>query len=202
LERASLARELHDNALNELSYFKRLVDHLVTSQELAESYDRVTQALRRSITELQPAAVNYGLQLALLDLADRAGQTDKAGALTIEVEMEEENPGTRFDSFVELHLYRVTQQAIANALQHAQATQIAVRGHIRGDSVELAVEDNGVGFEAGGRNDAARLVLNKHFGLAGMYERAQIIGAQLHIQSQPKQGARVQISWHLNKQST
>jgi len=199
VERASLARELHDNALNELSYFKRTVEHLENSTELNESYERVTEALRRTITELQPAAVNYGLQLALMDLADRVGQTEKANAPTIAIEVEEETPGTRFDEFVELHLYRVTQQAISNAIQHAQATKIAVRGHIRGDSVEVQVEDNGVGFEANGRSDAARLVQHKHFGLAGMYERAQIIGAQLQIHSKPRQGARVHISWQTNK---
>jgi signal transduction histidine kinase len=199
VERASLARELHDNALNELSYFKRTVEHLENSAELNESYERVTEALRRTITELQPAAVNYGLQLALMDLADRAGQTEKANAPTIAIEVEEETPGTRFDEFVELHLYRVTQQAISNAIQHAQATKIAVRGHIRGDSVEVQVEDDGVGFEANGRSDAARLVQHKHFGLAGMYERAQIIGAQLQIHSKPREGARVHISWQTTK---
>ena len=61
--------------------------------------------------------------------------------------------------------------------------------------VDLVVEDDGVGFVAGKDLDLARLLVNKHFGLAGMHERATLIGAQMKIDSSPGKGTNVRVIW-------
>jgi len=62
-------------------------------------------------------------------------------------------------------------------------------------AVELVISDNGIGFAAGEKLDIPNLLANKHFGLAGMFERATLIGAEMFIQSQPGQGCQVIVRW-------
>jgi signal transduction histidine kinase len=82
-----------------------------------------------------------------------------------------------------------------NALQHARASEIRLSGTLSASAVNLTVSDNGVGFAAGEALDISSLLLAKHFGLAGMLERAALIGAQISIQSRPGQGAQFSIHW-------
>jgi signal transduction histidine kinase len=102
----------------------------------------------------------------------------------------------RHDLPVELHVYRIVQQACSNALTHSHARCVTVRGHVEAGSIDLAVEDDGVGFEAEGRLDLSRLTAHKHFGLAGMFERANIVGAKLQVDSAPGSGTRIRVTWN------
>jgi two-component system sensor histidine kinase DegS len=102
---------------------------------------------------------------------------------------------SRYPPDVELHLFRIVQQACQNALKHSQAQCIYLRGELDHGRVELVVEDDGVGFMAGEHLDLARLLANKHFGLAGMHERAALIGAKMQIDSTPGKGTRVRVIW-------
>jgi two-component system sensor histidine kinase DegS len=105
------------------------------------------------------------------------------------------NDGTRFPSKVELHLFRIMQEACENALRHAQARNISVSGTLLFREINLTLNDDGVGFDAGENLQLDVLIANKHFGLAGMIERAAIIGAEVQIESKPQEGTRIQITW-------
>jgi two-component system sensor histidine kinase DegS len=96
---------------------------------------------------------------------------------------------------VELHLYRIVQQALNNALTHAHAKEISLEGSMETDRIKLAINDDGIGFPANENMEMAGLLANKHYGLAGMHERAALIGACLDIDSIPGSGTRINVIW-------
>jgi signal transduction histidine kinase len=92
---------------------------------------------------------------------------------------------------VELALYRMVQEAINNVIRHAQAKQAAIDLVFSAQALNIQVADDGVGFDV--PKSPAEFAPNGHFGLLGLYERAQLIGAQLDIQSDPRTGTKLSI---------
>jgi signal transduction histidine kinase len=91
----------------------------------------------------------------------------------------------------ELAVYRIVQEALNNVVKHAQARHVDV--HLKFDAaLSVSIRDNGVGFALPDRVDA--LTDQGHFGLIGMRERAELIGAHLTIQSSPGQGTTVELT--------
>ena len=91
----------------------------------------------------------------------------------------------------ELAVYRIVQEALNNVIRHAQATHVDV--HLRfADQLSISICDDGVGFAMPDRVDA--LTDRGHFGLIGMRERAELIGARLSIHSSPGQGTLVEVT--------
>jgi signal transduction histidine kinase len=88
---------------------------------------------------------------------------------------------------VALAVFRITQEALHNAIQHADASEIAVRLTEYPDRLRLTVTDDGQGITGGmgmaGGIDPGRFVEQGHFGLAGMRERAAMIGGKLDVQT-------------------
>ena len=101
----------------------------------------------------------------------------------------------RFDPNIELHIFRIVQQACDNALRHAKATNIQIQGVIEAGLIDLTIKDDGIGFDAEKQMDLVQALANQHYGLAGMLERGALIGAQVDITTQPESGTRVRITW-------
>ena len=101
----------------------------------------------------------------------------------------------RYPPTIELHIFRIVQQACQNALQHAQAGTIIITGSLETNAGELVVEDDGVGFPSGEPLDLPGLLANKHFGLAGMFERAALIEANMTVEPGSVRGTRVRVNW-------
>jgi two-component system CheB/CheR fusion protein len=100
----------------------------------------------------------------------------------------------------EVTFYRIAQEALNNVLKHAHASQVDVLLERRDNLVTLTIEDNGVGFDLEGSDTADR-----GLGLAGMRERAALVGATLDIESVPTQGTTIFIrcpSRHPDAQTT
>jgi signal transduction histidine kinase len=87
---------------------------------------------------------------------------------------------------VEVGLFRIAQQALANAAAHAGAKRINVLLARSGDDVLLRVEDDGSGFDPAA-------VAGGHFGLVGMNERARLLGGRLCLDSAPGEGTVVEV---------
>ena len=90
-------------------------------------------------------------------------------------------------SDIEVAFYRIAQEALSNAMRHAQAVEISVDLAYKTQQVSLKIQDNGVGFEV------TRSWSNGGFGLTGMGERAAKIGATLEILSVPTQGTELYV---------
>ncbi len=194
-ERANLARDLHDDVLNQLAVLSLKTDQEEAAPTFEEGFQSITARLRQMISGLRPAMLNYGLAPALEELADElSARTEHA--LSIQTDIT--SSGARPDSMVEAHLYRIVQQACENALRHAQASSIHIEGRCTPEGVQLRVEDDGIGFSNPNQLDFNLLLADKHYGIAGMFERAALIGAELRFDSAPGRGTRVLINWAPN----
>ncbi len=181
---------MHDDVLGQMAL---LVTQSAStdSPEFQERYQEVVGRLRQMVSQLRPPVLQFSLHLALEDLADALAEKFE-GQAELHFEISESNSG--YGSAVDEQLYRIVQQACENAFRHAQAQNIRVSGSLEPGRVELTVADDGIGFQLE-RLDFTTLLAEKHFGLAGMFERADLIGAELAFASNPSQGTTVTVSW-------
>ena len=96
--------------------------------------------------------------------------------------------GDEFPEQLSTDVYRVFQELLNNVAKHSGATQAGISLLVTPEEVELAVRDNGVGFDP-------KTISSDHLGLSIMNERAEEIGAILSIHAQPGQGTEVTITW-------
>ena len=199
-ERARLARELHDGPVQELialgqraEMAQRLVERGETeqAQALLEALRRAeldtVAELRRLIGALRPI---YLEDLGFLPALEMLVQ-QTAGRTTARVQLEKGDTAHRCTPEVELAAYRIAQEALNNALQHAQAQNIVVRVRCDREELTLSVADDGVGFTLPPRPDI--LTQADHFGLVGMQERATRVGGTLRVRTAPREGTQVTV---------
>ena len=187
-ERLRVARELHDEIGQTLTAVvlqaERAAegDPAVAQHELSRVAEAVHDSLdevRRISRELRPEALDdLGLINALIALCSRVSA--ESGP-QIRRELDSDLPPLSPD--VELVVYRIAQEGLTNALRHAEATTATLTLKVVSESVYLAVEDDGRGMPADVPEDSA--------GIAGMRERALLVGGQLSIESPPGGGTRV-----------
>jgi signal transduction histidine kinase len=134
----------------------------------------VIDGLHRLAADLRPASLDHlGLEAALRQYSRSAG-TESGLAVRFKARGFTEE---RLAPAMETALYRVVQEAVANAVQHARATGVDIFVRHRGDSVMVMIEDDGVGF------DETLVPQHGHFGLLGMRERAAALGGTLTVES-------------------
>lgn len=196
-ERNRLGRDLHDSVLNEMAAI--LIKHEELSQlsGFTESYSGLIQRLREIVSDLRPPSLMYGLKFALEGLADNlsARSHDK---IRIGAEIRSDAV-CRYPEVVENYIYRIVQEACENALKYARANSIIISGELREDEINLAVTDDGIGFAVEINLPLDDLLVNKHYGLAGMFERADLIGAVTRINSKPGEGTQIRVAWGVKK---
>jgi signal transduction histidine kinase len=187
-ERKRVARELHDETVQDLVAIKQRVQIArrrpevnaasleAEWAELQAMIDTTTDEVRRFTRALRPIYLEEaGLVAALETLARDTNRS------TLEVGFRVVGEPQRLPPETELALYRVVQAALTNVVSHARASSADVRVAFSQDALEICVQDDGVGFRPPERvND---LVLEGHYGLMGMQERARLVGAHLAIHS-------------------
>lgn len=192
-ERQRLAHEIHDSILNEMAALLTSSDVPTLSPKLQRAYDALTQRLREIVHDLRPPMLAFGLKLALEALAENLMERNQDA---VEIMADIQTDGDwRYPEIAENNLYRIAQQACENALRHASARRITIFARLRQQEIDLRVEDDGVGFDFEDNLQRNDLLAKEHFGLAGMYERAKLIGADLSIHSKLNQGTRIQLTW-------
>lgn len=183
-ERIHLARELHDDVL------PRLNEMGVGRQDPAK-IDQLIARIRRLMAGLRPPLLEHGLYLALEQLVvDLRAKLPGSTNLVFQVR----STLVRFDATIEQHLFRIVQQACENSLTHGSPKTLNIKGQIHEEGFDLWVEDDGTGFKLEG-SGLADLLKARHFGLAGMSERAAMIGANLDVVSALGKGTKVHLVW-------
>ncbi|MGZ4223951.1 MAG: GAF domain-containing sensor histidine kinase [Solirubrobacteraceae bacterium] len=184
-ERRRWARELHDETLQALGGLRVLLSSARRSTDVAALHATLETAvdqladeiasLRALITELRPAALDeLGLRPALEALFNRARLTHGLEvAMTVELEHGAGTRETRLEPDVEIAIYRTVQESLTNAAKHAGARCVDVVVVERGGEVEIAVRDDGTGFDVDAPTGG--------FGLTGMRERISLAGGRLEI---------------------
>jgi two-component system sensor histidine kinase UhpB len=191
-ERTRVARDLHDEVNQSLTGLLLRLEAAREAAppeleaELAETKALANQAMRELLSlarQLRPTALDdLGLTAAI------AGQVEQMSHGEIEAEFAAEGDFSDLDDDTQLVIYRVAQEALSNAARHSGAKHVAVR--LRSDGanggVELEVTDDGRGF-AFDESEGG-------LGIAGMRERALLIGAKLTIESRPGHGTTVRLT--------
>ena len=195
-ERVNWARDLHDIILNELAALPIRSDAPNFSPTFQEAYERVSEQLRDIVHNLRPPMLVFGLKLALEAYAEnlRERNSDPQEILT-DIQADGD---CRYSLLVESNVYRIVQEACENSLRYAHASRLSITGHLTETEIDLSVEDNGLGIDPQINLKLDDLLIHKHFGLAGMRERASVIGAELDIVSKAKEGTRIHVAWKRN----
>jgi signal transduction histidine kinase len=202
-ERRRLARELHDDTLQALIALKQRVQlaqlelepagrqdtpEEIELNEIASLTEKTIENLRRVTGALRPIYLeDLGLVPAVEMLVSEINL-----ATGIKMEFHQLGIERRLEPASELALYRITQEALSNITRHAQASIANLTMAYTPDSITIVITDNGIGFKV--PKTPAEFAPNGHYGLLGMYERAELLGAELKISSTPNEGTQVEIS--------
>lgn len=192
-ERRRVARDIHDgpaqymaNVVFRAEVCERLLDEdiervRIELQELRSQVRLCLQETRKIIFDLRPMTIDdLGLAPTLRRLLESV--KERRGIAT---ELRIIGREGRFASTNEVGAFRLVQEAVTNAEKHAEAGCIIVRLEFRREFVSVVVEDDGVGFDVLASRAAGS------FGLAGMRERAELLGGDVAINSQPGYGTKV-----------
>jgi signal transduction histidine kinase len=186
-ERGRIARELHDRIAQSLAYVTFELERLQVlpgdkHEELHTLHDVVRdimQELRETIYQLR---ANVSEQQELSDIAaDYLARFEERTGIRTSWMSES---SVRLPYRVEQELWRIVQEALANVDRHSGATQVLVRWDVDEYGARLEISDDGKGFDPNS-------VAGDHYGIVGMRERADAIGARLTILSRVEQGTSV-----------
>jgi two-component system, NarL family, sensor histidine kinase DevS len=194
-ERSRWARELHDETLQALGARRVLLSNAIgrgdpelleaVARDVVEQLGEEIDKLRGLITELRPAVLDQiGLGAAIEELAERMVVTEGVQPeCEISLAREQEKTAERLEPELESAVYRVVQEALTNIAKHARAERVELRVVEENDRLEIAVIDDGVGFDPGADTDG--------FGVLGMRERVTMVGGSIELTSTPGSGTRL-----------
>ncbi|GAB4022877.1 sensor histidine kinase [Spirosoma koreense] len=224
-ERKRLSRELHDGLGQMLTAIKLQIEGLeaglvksAAEQNGMLTYPKNLHTLKSLVTQtiqetraisndLMPTVLSdFGVLPALKMLAeqDRTEHIDVTFETNLTVDM------PRLDKNVEITLYRVTQEAVSNAVRHARASHIHIELNERGNTLQLTISDDGKGFQASRRKQTDGLSKAKQEateshgtrvkartpsqGLHNIQERTKLLNGKFKISSTLGKGTKVQVS--------
>ena len=195
-ERNRLARELHDTLAHTLSALSVQletvkvywdVDQAAARSRLEQSMALAHSGLeetRRALKALRASPLDdLGLALAISSMAKNASEHAN---LVLDLSIMDKIPSLSPD--VEQGIYRIAQEAVTNAVNHANAKNLTVKLEYIEGKTRLTVCDNGVGF------DIEKNIKSGQWGLTGMTERSQLIGGKLSIVSKPGIGTEIKLT--------
>ncbi|MBX6341214.1 MAG: hypothetical protein IRY97_02055 [Thermomicrobiaceae bacterium] len=208
-ERRRLAREVHDgpaqvlaNAIIGLEFVERALRVTIGADAAGaiEEIDRVKVAMREGLTEIRRFI--FDLRPTMLSQRGLAGTVEHyietyRHLFPGEVELSMPPTLPRLSPDQELTAFRVIQESLQNVYRHAHSTKTWVSLAVTEDGLVVRVRDNGQGF----RTTAVAPTSSGGFGLAGMRERAEVIGARLTITSAPGEGTDVMLVIPLDNQA-
>ena len=195
-ERSRLARELHDDTIQAVIALKQRVQLAQKSvkdqnghkslKELEDLAEQTVENLRRLTRALRPIYLeDLGLVPALEMLARETSQSNQ-----LIIDFQQSGQERRLSREIELALYRIAQEGLNNVVRHAKAKHATLSIRFEKE-VSLEVIDDGIGFTL--PKSPTDFAPSGHFGLLGIRERADLIGAKLEIQSEVGSGTRLSV---------
>lgn len=195
-ERSRIALDLHDSIAQDLASSLMMARRLEETPEgdqarLLASLKSSLDSLRRLSWEIRPPELErlglWGAAMRLAsDFEERNGYPVKLEVSNLDLDRL-----SRLDLDTELHLYRILQEVLSNISRHAQARNVTVGLAHRPGQLLLSISDDGKGFdaEAAGHSGSGP----DHMGLAGIRERARLIGGRLRMASRPGEGTTIEV---------
>ena len=183
-EQQRIGQDLHDSLSQQLAgiaYLGKVLEQRLTAKSMAEAKDatEIISLIDDAITQtkgiargLYPIRIEeIGLMNALSELAHTVEKL-----FTVSCRFEYDRPVLIHDTINAIHLYRITQEAVNNAIKHGRATDILVSFTSDNGITNLAIKDNGTGFRKAHKG-------MKGMGISTMKHRANMVGANIDIQS-------------------
>jgi signal transduction histidine kinase len=190
-ERRRIGRDLHDETAQSLAWLRLQLEMLEGEAPLAlrprlaqarAVTERTVVELRRTIAALSPAVVErLGLAAALRQLVARFRKQHPA---RVELRIQAVPPEVALEA--QEVIYRVAQESLQNVLKHSGSSRVKLLLRSADKSIRLSIQDDGAGF-----SPETATAKPMSFGLAGMRDRAALLGGTLLVQSAPGKGARV-----------
>ncbi|MCA6361746.1 MAG: hypothetical protein IM638_01795 [Bacteroidetes bacterium] len=198
IERERISRDLHDNIGAQITYIVSTLDFLSfrldkqTAGENRQLIHELGQNARQTMDQLRETiwAMNQpalGLDEFVQKLRSFTQRAGVSSPMQIQIEHQAEGQGITLASAQVLHLYRIIQEAVNNALKHAQATRLSISFVSEDAKLITIITDNGSGFDSIRNHEG-------HYGLANMQTRAAEIGAEVKITSQPGHGTQIRVA--------
>ena len=197
-ERQRIARDLHDETGQSLTAIgmglrglsgklsSRNKDAIATLHKLETLTADSLKELQRLMTDLRPSHLDdLGLSAALRWYSARI---QEHSSLNIRVDIHGEE--CDLDDAMKITIFRIIQESLNNIIKHAQATHVNIHVHFDEKKVRIHVFDNGIGFDR--EQVQTRRTNRPSLGLAGMEERAALLGGSVTVQSRPGYGTEVE----------
>jgi PAS domain S-box-containing protein len=191
-ERASIAREIHDELGQQLTGIKMdlswiakrkpVQDDIEVKQKtttILNLLDTAIKTVRKIATDLRPSILDDLGLIAAIEW--QCEEFDRRSGIT--TEFKSTMPEFRYSSGTAIGLFRICQESLTNVARHAEASKICIslQEHDN-ENILLKIQDNGMGFEVGKIGD------KKTLGLLGMRERTLMMGGEFRIESDPGKG--------------
>ena len=198
-ERKRIAMELHDglgqNLIAMRDTIKRYSSVLPKQGKEAKELDLISSLVMESIEEAReisgnlrpPVLDQLGLELALESIIEKTMRS-----FNIIISSSLKGLDGFFSKDMEIHIYRIVQEGLANIIKHSKAEKACVEARKSGKSIMIRISDNGKGFNMG-KNPHGK---GGGFGLQGISERVKMLGGTLNIDSAPGQGVAIEIKVH------
>jgi two-component system NarL family sensor kinase len=197
-----MAREIHDTLAQGLTaialHLEGALPYLERDPERArERLERALAATRASLEEARRSVLNLRTGLpAGQPLAATLGTLGRAFTAETGVRVYVRTTPVRpLPLGVEVELFRIAQEALANVRAHARAHEVTITLRVAERAVSLSIHDDGQGFDP-------HAVSEGHHGIVGMRERAALVGGRLQVQSRPRGGTTLKVTVPLPREET
>jgi two-component system sensor histidine kinase DegS len=198
-ERQAMARDLHDGPVQDLSSLLFNVQFAkdaipdprvqVELEQIALGLKSSIQNLREMINEMRPPSlIRFGLAKAMNVFLEEFRDKHPEIQLKTSLRMDED----RLSEPGRLNLFRILQEALFNAVRHADSRKISVSLRCANHQIILEIQDRGKGFALS--NNLSEYSASGHFGLVGMKERAEALNGRLEIQTTPRRGTTIRVT--------
>ncbi len=197
-ERAWVAREVHDDALQRVAILQHELSEWDTRDRNVGERDAVRiEALRSELQDLgvMLRRVAHRLHPAIIDqagllpaLEQLASDVSRASGIEVETDFSEDGLASQLSRERALMLYRIAQEGLRNVARHSRAKRARIIARSQVNEIEVSIQDFGRGFEA---TDPSR---SKGLGLISMAERTRLAEGKFEIVSTPGEGTTVRAS--------
>ncbi|HRL12542.1 MAG TPA: histidine kinase, partial [Aggregatilineales bacterium] len=195
-ERKHLARELHDQVIQDLLTWNYQLESLAESfPDLQPNMDTMRASIRDMVADLRricsrlrpPTIDSFGLGAALQSYT--SSWSERTG---IAVDLMIDSRIGRLTEEIELSLFRIVQESLSNVTKHANASSVTVRlNQLNPRLLQLLIADDGTGLDES--FDLGQLANEGHFGILGITERVALLGGRFTCRNQPEGGLQIRV---------
>jgi PAS domain S-box-containing protein len=187
-ERNRLGQELHDNINQLLASIKLYLGVAMKETKLKELISYPIELTDSAMNEIRILSSKLVTPLKNINLKEliQSNLNDLNKNTTIKTIFNYDLEGPGISSDLKLNIYRIVQEQLNNIIKHARATNVTVSVHLQNDSIDIAIWDDGIGFDTSKKKNG--------IGISNMMNRAESFNGQVKIESSPGKGCRVAIT--------